>query len=369
MATGGVLLVVSAVLLVSLERFQTDRKVSSPLQPAATSPTANTGEALPVKVLSSDHERAFDLGGAVKIEFILVPAGLFMMGEEGTTAWESPVHEVKITKPFWIGKYEVTQEQWQAIMGSNPSHFKGPRNPVENVSWDNCHAFLKKLNEKFGNSGVKFSLPTEAQWEYACRAGSTTRYSFGEDESSLQDYAWIPDNSEQATHPVGQKRPNAWGLYDMYGNVLELCADWLGPAYYAESPIDDPPGPATGTLPVVRGGAFTSEKAALECRSAGRVGCPSAATRAMWMGFRVVVSDVPGHSVGGPASAAAPIKWITPPPKPLPAQVAKPALPASMRCAVQIAMIQQMRKEHGHAATEGRASSWYPSTVLHTLVN
>ena len=126
-----------------------------------------------------------------KLEMVLIPAGEFMMGspdsDKDAAADEKPQHRVRITKPFYLGKYPVTQEQWKAVMGSNPSHFKGPKNPVEQVSWDDCQQFLKRLNEKAGAAG-KFQLPTEAQWEYACRAGSTTRYCFGDDESGLGEY-------------------------------------------------------------------------------------------------------------------------------------------------------------------------------------
>jgi formylglycine-generating enzyme required for sulfatase activity len=143
-----------------------------------------------------------------------------------------------------MGKYEVTQEQWKAIMGTDPSFRKGATNPVEYVSWNDCQAFIGKLNEKLGKDGVKFSLPTEAQWEYACRAGSTTKYSFDDAEANLEDYAWFSDNSGDRTQPVGQKEPNAWGLYDMHGNVFEWCADWY--RRYAPGDQTDPVGPDSG---------------------------------------------------------------------------------------------------------------------------
>ena len=197
-----------------------------------------------------------DLGGGVKMEFVLIPAGSFMMGDEKGMDWEKPVHKVTITKPFYLGKYEVTQEQWQAVMGSNPSRFKGPKNPVERVSWDDCQAFLAKLNEKFRSGGAKFGLPTEAQWEFACRAGTTTQYSFGEDPAKLGDYAWWAENAKDTTHPVGQKKPNAWGLYDMHGNVWEWCADRWDANYYAKSPANDPVGPDPGMDRVLRGGSL-----------------------------------------------------------------------------------------------------------------
>ncbi len=181
---------------------------------------------------------------------------------------EKPQHRVRITKPFYLGKYLVTQEQWQAVMGNNPSEFKGPKNPVERVSWDDCQKFLEKLNAKIGTQRGKFVLPTEAQWEYACRAGSTTRYCFGDDESGLGEYAWYYANSEKKTHPVGEKKPNAWGLYDMHGNVQESCQDWYDDGYYAKSPTDDPTGPAMDTDHVLRGGSW--RRPASDCRSASR---------------------------------------------------------------------------------------------------
>jgi len=164
-------------------------------------------------------ERGIDLPGGEKLTFVLIPAGSFMMGDADGESCDKPVHQVRITKPFYLGKYEVTQEQWQAIMGTNPSDFKGAKNPVENVNWNDCHAFLTKLNEKVANTGKKFVLPTEAQWEYACRAGTTTQYSYGDSAEELGDYAWSRSNAGRTTHPVGQKKPNAWGLYDMHGNV------------------------------------------------------------------------------------------------------------------------------------------------------
>ena len=124
---------------------------------------------------------------------------------------------------FKIGKYPITQEQYKAVMGTNPSHFQGnPQNPVESVSYDDAVAFCKKLSEM---TGKNYRLPTEAEWEYACRAGTTTGYYFGNDYRQLGDYAWYYDNSQGTTHPVGQKKPNNWGLYDMHGNVWEYCQE------------------------------------------------------------------------------------------------------------------------------------------------
>jgi formylglycine-generating enzyme required for sulfatase activity len=220
------------------------------------------------------EEIVLDLGNGVKLEMLLIPAGEFQMGsptsDTSAEADEMPRHAVRISRPFYLGKYPVTQEQWRAVMGGNSGNFKGPRNPVEQVSWHDCQQFLEKLNAKLGTQDGKFALPSEAQWEYACRAGSTTRYCFGEDDARLGEYAWYAASTGGATHPVGEKRPNAWGLYDMHGNVCEWCQDWFGEDYYAKSPPHDPPGPAAGSFRVARGGNW--DDPAWYCRSAFRTG-------------------------------------------------------------------------------------------------
>ncbi len=209
-----------------------------------------------------EKEITVDLGGGVTMELVLIPAGEFMMGDGSGQSFpdQQPLHKVKITRLFYLGKYEVTQRQWEAVMGNNPSEFRGPENPVDQVSRDDCQAFPAKLNQKSGKGGVKLNLPTEAQWEYACRAGTTTRYSFGDDLESLGDYAWHTGNSGKTTHPVGQKKPNSWGLYDMHGNVWEYCSDWYGEDYYRQSPLTDPTGPASGDRHVLRGGSFDHDR-------------------------------------------------------------------------------------------------------------
>lgn len=212
---------------------------------------------------------SFDLGGGTKMEFVLIQPGTFMMGDAGGYSDEVPVHQVKITKPFYLGKYEVTQKQWEIVMGANPSRFTNSSNPVENVSWANCQTFVKKLDERFAASGATFSLPTEAQWEYACRAGDASKYGVGNDESALGDYAWFDTNANKATHPVGEKKPNAWGLHDMQGNVWEWCADWYDAKYYSQSLVQDPAGPSVGVYRLVRGGGWNSF--APHCRPANRL--------------------------------------------------------------------------------------------------
>lgn len=173
---------------------------------------------------------------SIGMEFIKVPAGEFMMGSDRYIS-ETPFHKVKISKQLYFGKYPVTQAEWIAVMGVNPSHFKNDRNPVENVSWNDVQQFIRKLNSKEGTD--KYRLPSESEWEYACRAGTTTKYSFGDEASKLCEHAWYngyetfeesSKNLDQiyengSTHPVGMKIPNPWGLYDMHGNVWEWVQD------------------------------------------------------------------------------------------------------------------------------------------------
>jgi formylglycine-generating enzyme required for sulfatase activity len=216
------------------------------------------------------------------MEFVLIPAGTFMMGSEKGLSDERPVRKVTISKPFYLGKFEVTQKQWEGVMGRNPSNFKGAKNPVDSVSWEDCQTFIQKLCEKV--PGQTFRLPTEAEWEYACRAGSTTEYGYGDDTVGLGNYAWYYGNSGSKTHPVGEKKPNAWGLYDMHGNVWEWCADWYG--NYDSNAATDPVGPSFGVPRVLRGGSWGH--IAAYCRSANRVSTyPS--SRYHDFGLRVVV--------------------------------------------------------------------------------
>jgi formylglycine-generating enzyme required for sulfatase activity len=194
-----------------------------------------------------------DLGAGVKMEFVLIQPGSFLMGSEKGRADEKPANKVTITKPFYLGKYEVTQEQWQAVMGNNPSFYKGTNLPVEQVSWDDCQSFLAKLMEKAGSYELR--LPTEAQWEYACRAGTTTEYSSGDGDANLGEHAWFTANASKQTHPVGEKKPNPWGLFDIHGNVWEWCQDWYGP--YSSGDVSDPTGASSGSTRVIRGGSWS----------------------------------------------------------------------------------------------------------------
>ena len=196
-----------------------------------------------------------DLGHGVTMKFALIRPGRFAMGspiaEQGRDRNEGPQHEVAITKPFYLGVTEVAQAQYEAVMETNPSKFRGPTNPVDSVDWKEAAAFCRKLSEKTGKA---FRLPTEAEWEYACRAGTSARYFFGDSDNALAEYAWWHANSEGKTHPVGQKRPNGWGLYDMLGNVMEWCADRYG-SYPSEACVD-PQGPDSGSAHVTRGRSY-----------------------------------------------------------------------------------------------------------------
>ena len=196
-----------------------------------------------------------DLGKDVKLERVLVPAGKFKMGspasEKGRGSNETQ-HEVTLTKPFYVGKYEVTPEQWNALMGNNPSETKGAKLPVTDVSWEDCQEFIKKLNAKT-NGGYR--LPSEAEWEYACRAGTSTAYSFG-DNITAKDANYNIGVKIVKPVAVGNYKPNAFGLYDMHGNVWEWCEDWK--ADYPAGAVTDPKGPATGRYRVLRGGSFNS---------------------------------------------------------------------------------------------------------------
>jgi formylglycine-generating enzyme required for sulfatase activity len=207
---------------------------------------------------------------SIGMEFVLIPAGSFTMGAdknvENALNNETPPHRVTISKPFYLGKFEVTQAQWTALMENNLSTFKGRSNPVEEVSWDDIQVFIQRLNRKEGHR--RYRLPTEAEWEYAARAGTTSAFSFDDDEGNIGQYAWWSGNSGAMTHSVGQKRPNAWGLYDMHGNVWEWVQDWYDEHYYSQSPSVDPHGPSSGQHRVHRGGSWIDTAGV--CRSASR---------------------------------------------------------------------------------------------------
>ena len=259
--------------------------------PAVSPPAPETSASAPSPSTASRTDRSVPIASAgpaltdpmTGMEFVSVPAGCFQMGspasEVGRGDDEGPVHEVCV-EGFAMGKFEVTQAQWEAVMGRNPSHFKGSRHPVDNVSWNDIQTFLIRLHEK---SGKNFRLPTEAEWEYACRGGVRGGRSCGGDD--LEDLAWSDTNSGWTTHPVGQKKANAFGLHDMSGNVWEWCADWYESGYSVSSPRQNPAGPSAGTIRVLRGGSWSSAPAF--ARAAAR-GWSLPGDRFAYQGFRLV---------------------------------------------------------------------------------
>jgi len=214
------------------------------------------------------------------IEMVLIPAGEFAMGNAGGRPDEKPAHKVKLASSY-MDTHLVTQEQYEMLMKANPSRWKSPKNPVEQVRWSDAVKYLNARSQAegleacydlktwkcdFGASGYR--LPTEAEWEYACRAGTKTRYFFGDDAGKLGLFAWYKDNSGSRPRPVGQKLPNPWGLYDIYGNVAEWCNDHYQPDYYRASAAGNPRGPGSGKTRVLRGGSWDS--VAGQCTSSYR---------------------------------------------------------------------------------------------------
>lgn len=189
-----------------------------------------------------------------KMNFVKIEPGTFLMGNEQGGKEEQPVHKVTIKNAFYMSVFETTQSQWEAVMGSNPSKFKGADHPVEQVLWTECKDFAKKVS--VASKKWNFRLPTEAEWEYACKAGTTSLWSFGNDETILPEYAWYGTNSNQSTHPVGQKKPNPWGLFDIYGNVWEWVEDKDHPNYNGAPEDGSSWENSGGKYHIVRGGSW-----------------------------------------------------------------------------------------------------------------
>ena len=231
----------------------------------------------------------------------IAPGGFVMgspPGEAGRSDDEGPQTEVRISRGFWLGIFLVTQEEWKAVaedasgLNAEPSYFRGARLPVEQVSWNDCEVWLRELNAIEEGQlpwNFEYRLPTEGEWEFACRAGTTTRFHCGDSDHPLTDYAWYSGNSRSQTHPVGEKKPNGWGLYDLHGNVWEWCHDWYGPLNGGRGgTVTDPTGPIFGTKRVMRGGSFGV--AAARCRSAYRV-WNEPRYRDYTLGFRVALGE------------------------------------------------------------------------------
>jgi formylglycine-generating enzyme required for sulfatase activity len=263
---------------------------ASAAEPAKTYPQWDGKETIAeyAKRAGLEPTKTLGLGNGVKLELVLIPAGKFLMGSpeaEKDRAEDETQHSVTLTEPYHLGRFEVTQEQYEQVMGVNPSRFKGRDLPVENVSWRDAQDFCKKVSEK---TGLTVRLPTEAEWECACRAGTRTTYYTGDTDADRDRAAWYYKNSGNTTHPVGQKTPNAWGVHDMHGNVWEWCQDFYG-RYKAEAVVD-PQGLPEPAGRVLRGGSWVGNPG--YCRSASRFwvdpGCREKA-----IGFRVAVSVPP----------------------------------------------------------------------------
>lgn len=238
---------------------------------------------------------AMDGSGEMEMEMVWIEPGSFLMGSPASEPErkedEGPQHEVTISRGFWLGKYEVTQAQWRSVItppaGTIHRIQDIPNCPVSHVSWRDVQAFIYHLNQAEG--AEVYRLPTEAEWEYACRAGTTTRWSHGDDQNRLREYAWYWLNAwnmeEKYIHESGMKLPNSWGLHDMHGNVFEWVQDWYSETYYRSSPRVDPQGPASGTLRVARGGHMASF--ARHVRSASRTRA-ELTLRSKFLGVRLV---------------------------------------------------------------------------------
>ncbi|OHB78205.1 MAG: hypothetical protein A2Z25_13400 [Planctomycetes bacterium RBG_16_55_9] len=260
---------------------------------------------------------------SVGMKLVYIPDGSFMMGSGDSAAQlareynmyeeqfadEFPQHQVHISKGFWMGQTEVTQGQYKSVMNAEPwsgqdNVQEDANNPAVFVSWDDAVEFCTKLSQK---EGITYRLPTEAEWEYACRAGTTTRFSFGNRDSSLGDYAWFYGNAAyylggDYAHSVGQKKPNRWGLYDMHGNVSEWCSDWYDENYYSNSPSVDPKGPSHGRIRCLRGGSWDSDGVYLRCSFRNYLIFPGLRTDVD--GFRVVrPSQAPRVEPNNPAGS------------------------------------------------------------------
>ncbi|MGD0090686.1 MAG: bifunctional serine/threonine-protein kinase/formylglycine-generating enzyme family protein [Planctomycetota bacterium] len=261
---------------------KTDSAAFAPVEAAAQARVATYAKhsGLPLNMVLT-------LGREVELELVLVPPGSFKMGSPETERGRAPdetEHEATITTAFYMGKFPVTQEQYEAVVWKNPSLYKGPRNPVERVSWEDANEFCRKLRAK---KAKNVRMPTEAEWEYACRADSPARFYCGDTIEHLNAMGWCFANSGSSPHPVGQKRPNAWGLFDMHGNVWQWCQDWYG--QYPAGAVSNPPGAASGEYRVLRGGSWLSYP--WICRAAIRLKL-APATRDFNLGFRIVVTGL-----------------------------------------------------------------------------
>lgn len=244
------LALVLVLFVVGWEHYASAQKAAPRKQPAPA----------PVQSKTPARRVSVPVKGAGAIEFVLVDPGSFSMGST-VKADEGPVRTVTLTRSYYIATTEITQAQFRAVMGRNPSQYAGDSLPAERVTWTEATEFARRLR---ASTGQKLRLPTEAEWEYACLGGSDGPYGFGSDTSRLGSFAWFETNARAETHPVGTKSANAWGIHDMHGNVWEWCSDW-----YSEDPAaggsTDPAGPASGTNKVLRGGSYGAAVGSCRC--------------------------------------------------------------------------------------------------------
>jgi formylglycine-generating enzyme required for sulfatase activity len=235
---------------------------------------------------TAPRDNAKIIKNQIGMEFVSLSPGHFMMGSDKGKPDEQPAHQITISTPLLMGRYEVSQGEWKTVMGREHAGFKGSSFPVQFVTWQDTQDFIARLNQS--NDGYTYRLPTEAEWEYACRAGTNTEYA-----DELPWLAWYSGNSDQKVHPVGHLHPNAWGLYDMHGNVSEFCQDWYDANYYQNSPAADPTGPTNGKERMLRGGSFFDSGARPgsvddRLRSAARNHTPPDLGTLEEYGFRIV---------------------------------------------------------------------------------
>ena len=304
-------------------------------------------EALALRTKIESYYWGDVITNSIGMKLVCIPAGEFMMGsppnESHRDSDEGPQHLVRIGKNFWMGQYEVTRGQYEKIMGKNPSNFKGGNNSVIEANRHNAETICKKLSQR---EGISYRLPTEAEWEYACRAGTSTAYSFGDSSNNLGSYAWCISNSSRTTHPAGQKHPNRIGLCDMHGNVWEWCLDWYSPTYYQTSPSVDPPGPLSGVTRVIRGGSYNSTPET--CRSASRNSLSVHKAAGFRMVWRAGEQDSPEVSV---AVAEAKKKGLT-----AVEQVRAGLLAGAMAMAKARAMTRDAAHDTAEAEAKARAA-------------
>jgi formylglycine-generating enzyme required for sulfatase activity len=272
-------------------------RVSVPIPKAIGPPLAvapfDTAGAVQHQQAWADHlGTRVETTNSIGMKFMVIPPGEFMMGSPESEKFRDPIerlHKVTLSQPFELGLHEVTQQQYEKVMGKNPSRYRGANNPVDSVTWIDAVEFCRRLSELPGEKTARrvYRLPTEAEWEYACRAGTSGSWCCG-DGALLPSFAWVASSSQTTSHPVGQLAPNAWGLFDVHGNVVEHCEDWYASAFYNDSPGVDPTGPARGMRHVLRGGAWDASP--IDCRSADRDGNPPIEKGCT--GFRVVRSSV-----------------------------------------------------------------------------